>query len=119
MIVADTSYWIDHWKVANLAFARQLADGDVLMHPFVLGELALGSLRNRLDTISDLRAMLTLPPASHEEVMVLIEARRLYSRGIGYVDSHLLAAALLAGSVKLLTGDRRLHAAAEQLGIAA
>ena len=119
MIVADTSYWIDHWRLADLDFARRLMDGEVLMHPFVLGELALGSLRNRRATIADLLDMHSLRPASHDEVMQLIEGRQLYSRGIGYVDVHLLAAALIDGSVKLLTRDRRLHAAAEQLGVAA
>lgn len=119
MIVADTSFWIDHWKLANLDFTRRLIEGEVVMHPFVLGELALGSIKNRHSTIADLLAMNPLRPASHDDVMHLIEAKQLYSRGIGYVDLHLLAATLIDGSVKLLTRDRRLHDAAERLGIAA
>jgi len=119
MIVADTLFWINHWKVANLDFTRRLLDGDVVMHPFVLGELALGSIKNRTRTIADLNDMTALDPASHDEVMYLIETRQLYSRGVGYVDLHLLAAALAHGSVKLLTTDIRLGKAAEQLGIAA
>ena len=119
MIVADASTWIDHWKLADLNFVRLLMAKQVMMHPFVLGELALGSLKDRQRTIANLRDLMAIRPASHDEVLYLIETRRLFSRGIGYVDAHLLASCLIAGNCKLLTHDRRLREAAEQLGIAA
>lgn len=119
MIVADASTWIDHWKLASLDFARLLMAKQVMMHPFVLGELALGSLKDRQITIVRLGELQALLPASHPEVMHMIEAHRLFNRGIGYVDTHLLAACLLHGNCKLLSHDRRLRETAEQLGIAA
>ncbi|HEY0032965.1 MAG TPA: PIN domain-containing protein, partial [Devosia sp.] len=106
-------------RLSNLDFTRSLLDGDVVMHKSVLGELALGSLRNRKSTVADLEALTSLDTAPHDEVMRLIEARELYSRGIGYVDLHLLAAALAHGGVKLLTRDKRLGETAALLGIAA
>ena len=119
MIVADSSVWIDHWRVADLNFRRLLMDKRVVMHPYVLGELALGSLKDRRQTIADLSDLMSLRPASPQEVLHLIEVNRLFSRGMGYVDLHLLAAALLHGDCQLLTRDRRLREAAEQFGIAA
>lgn len=109
MIVADTAFWINHWKVANLDFSRRLMDGEVVIHLFVLGKLALGGIKHRHTTITDLNAMIVLRVVSHGHVMQLIETRRLYSRGVGYVDMHLFAATLVDGSVKLLTTDMQLH----------
>lgn len=119
MILADSSIWIDHFRIANLQFSRLLDTDKVLMHPFVLGELAMGSIRNRAMTIADLRTYEFAPLASADEVLVLIESASLFSRGIGYIDTHLLAACLIHGDCALLTRDGRLQKAAEQLGIAA
>lgn len=119
MILTDSSIWIDHFRMANLTFARLVTDGEVLIHPFVLGELALGSLKGRQKTIADLADLGSVKVASPEDVLYLIERHGLFSRGIGYVDTHLLAAAVLHGSTRVLTRDRRLREAAEQLGIAA
>src|SRR5690349_17766568 len=113
MIVADASTWIDHWKLANLDFVRLLVAKQVMMHPYVLGELALGSLKDRANTIARLGELQTVRAASHAEVMYLIETHRLFNRGIGYVDTHLLAACLLDGHCKLLSRDRRLRETAE------
>ena len=119
MILADTSVWIDHFRITNLQVGKAIADRRLLMHPFVIGELALGSLQQRQRTISQLLDFRTLPVAATENILDLIERATLFGRGLGYVDAHLLASCMLAGNCKLLTRDRRLHDAAEQLGIAA
>ena len=119
MILADSSIWIDHFKVTNLALVRAIREQQLRLHPYVIGELALGSLHQRDLAIGRLNLFRQLPVAQHQDVMILIEERRLFSRGIGYVDTHLLASCLIAGNCKLLTRDRRLRETAEQLGIAA
>lgn len=119
MILADKSVWISHWRVTDLSFARRLIERQIVMHPFVLGELAMGSVRNRRQTLADLGDFYTLHPAPHAEVMALIEAESLFSRGFGHIDMHLMAAALANPPVKILTRDGRFLRAAEQLGVAA
>jgi predicted nucleic acid-binding protein len=119
MILADSSIWIDHFKLANLALSRALDDDKVLMHPYVLGELALGSLRDRHRTLSNFKAYDYAPVAHSNEVLSLIENATLFNRGLGYVDAHLLASCLIHGDCRLLTRDRRLRETAEHLGIAA
>ena len=119
MILADTSIWIDHFKTPNLLVSRAIIDERLYMHEFVVGELSLGSLRQRPKTLRDLAKFADAPIARHAQVLDLIERAPLHGRGLGYVDAHLLASCLLAGNCKLLTRDRRLREAAEQLGIAA
>jgi predicted nucleic acid-binding protein len=119
MILGDTSIWISHFKTANLDLVRALNADELVMHAFVLGELALGSLHSRRQTLLDLNTFEPAPVARHDDVMTMIEMRQLYSRGIGYVDAHLLASCLLSGNCKLLTRDRRLHDTAVLLCVAA
>ena len=119
MIIADTSVWIDHFKVANFELSQALDADRVLMHNFVLGELALGSLRNRGTTLANFAAYDFAPVAAASAVLELIESSKLFARDIGYIDAHLLASCLQHGDCKLLTRDKRLRACAEQLGIAA
>jgi predicted nucleic acid-binding protein len=119
MILADTSIWIDHFRAPNLALSRAIFDERIYMHEFVVGELALGSLRSRPGTLAQLAKFADAPVVQHGQVLDLIERAPLYNRGLGYVDAHLLASCLMVGNCKLLTRDRRLHAAAQQLGIAA
>jgi predicted nucleic acid-binding protein len=119
VILVDTSVWVDHLRAANPALARLLDRGEVLGHPFVVGEIALGDLRQR-ERI--LRALLRLPSAAvatHAEVLHFVEARALFARGVGYVDVHLLAAASLTAGARLWTHDKRLHELALGLGLAA
>lgn len=118
MILLDTSVWIDHLRQGEPRLVELLAKGEVLVHPFVVAEVALGSLARRDSVIAILEALPQAPVALHEEVMALIEDERLYGLGIGHVDVHLLASARLAGAA-LWTRDRRLNAAAERLGVAA
>lgn len=118
MILVDTSVWIDHLRRADEALTDLLDNANVLAHPFVTGELALGSLRQREIIIG---ALLDLPQAivaDDTEILGFIGQHALHARGIGYVDAHLLAAARLTG-VKLWTRDRRLRAIARELDVAA
>ncbi|SFV35314.1 hypothetical protein SAMN05216456_2119 [Devosia crocina] len=82
MILADTSVWTNHWVVTDLGFARLLVERQILMHPFVLGELAMGSLKNRRSTLAGLRDLHVVPTAPDEDVLMLVEAHSLFSRGI-------------------------------------
>ena len=117
MILIDTSVWVEHLRSRNSTLVSVLERGAVLMHPFVLGEVALGNLGQReliLDSLSNL-PMATM--ASDGEVLGYINAARLWGLGIGYVDAHLLASARLTPDASLWTRDRRLDAAAEALGL--
>ena len=119
MILVDTSVWVEHLRSASAILSALLDDGGVLGHPFVLGELALGNLRQRDDILRVLRRLPQATSASHPEVLQFIDREALYGRGIGYVDAHLLAAARLTAGSKLWTRDRRLQAVAGHLGLAA
>jgi len=119
VILVDTSVWVGHLRDGNERLSALLGSGQVLGHPFVIGELALGHIRQR-DPI--LHAYRRLPPvtvAADEEVLRFIDLEALFGRGIGYVDAHLLAATRLTPGAKLWTHDRRLHAVAAKLGLAA
>ena len=95
-----------------------LNENQVLVHPFVIGELALGNLRNREELLSLLGGLPVTPVATDDEVLFFVERHRLMGRGIGYVDAHLLAAATLAGHMPLWTSDRRLLDVAAGLNLA-
>jgi len=119
MILVDTSVWVDHLRAGNERLRALLNGGEVLGHPFVIGELALGNLRRRDAFLSDLRDLPRATIASDEEVLRLIDRQTLFGRGIGYIDAHLLAAARLTAGSKLWTYDRRLQAVAATLDLAA
>jgi len=115
VILADTSVWINYFRAGDLAFAERVSRRQIAMHPFVLGELACGALPSRGRTIADLRTLPMIAVASDDEVLHVLEARRLYGTGLGWTDLHLLASAMLAG-VRLATRDRALAMAARGLG---
>lgn len=115
MILVDTSVWIDHLRSGEPELANALERGQVLMHPFVLGELACGNLQNREEVLGLLGDLPAAPTATDPEVLGLIERRNLMGRGIGYIDVHLLASAALSDLGRLWTRDRRLAAAATEL----
>lgn len=117
MILADTSIWIDHLKSTDTRFEALLDARQVAMHPFVLGELAMGSLRGRTKFLQRLEEMPKVVRANDYLVLQLVETQQLYSRGLTYIDAHLLAAVRLADDFKLLTRDARLLAAATRLGV--
>lgn len=118
MILVDTSVWVDHLRSGDVALAAQLDAGHVLTHPFVIGELACGNLRNRREVLDLLGRLPSAPTASHAEALEFLERRALMGRGIGFVDVHLLASAALAGPVRLWTRDRRLATIALELDLA-
>jgi len=93
-----------------------LNSGEVVTHPFIIGELACGNLRNRTEILNLFSALPTLKIASHTEALHLVEARSLYGKGIGWIDIHLLSSSLL-NRTPLWTRDKKLHAAAKTLGI--
>lgn len=117
MILVDTSVWVDHFRTGNRKLVGLLDEEQVLTHPFVIGELACGSLRNRAEVLALLEALPGTGLAEHREVLEFVERQRLYGRGIGWVDAHLLAAARLAGAA-LWTLDRPLLKVASTLAIA-
>jgi predicted nucleic acid-binding protein len=116
MILVDTSVWIDHFRRGDFELTALLAARQVEVHPFVIAELALGSLKDRSKVLQYLSGMPKAKVASHEEVMHMVETRGLFGQGIGYVDAHLLASALL-GNSQLLTKDKRLLCAARPLSV--
>ena len=118
MILVDTSVWIDHLRRGNDRLAALLEAGEVLGHPFVTGEIACGSLRNRREILSLMEALPQALTADHDEVLRFLESQRLMGRGLGYVDVHLLASVKLHGAM-IWTLDRRLAEMAGRLDVAA
>ena len=116
MILADTSVWIQHFRQGEPKLASNLSEGLVLMHPFISGELSCGTLKNRAAILSDLNALPPAKIASDAEVLQLIEGRRLWGRGLGWIDMHLLASAMLS-HCDFRTFDKRLGHAAKELGL--
>jgi hypothetical protein len=119
MILVDTSIWVDHLRANDGMLAGLLETGLVLMHPFVLGELALGHLRPREIVLRDLTNLPRATVATHAEIMHFIERNALYGLGVGFVDIHLLAAVRLTEGASIWTRDKRLGSLASQLGLAA
>ena len=117
MILVDTSVWVDHLRSGVPLLANLLQEGEILIHPWVIGEIACGNLRNRQQVLDLLLGLPTALVASDSEVLLLIERGNLMGRGIGYVDAHLLAAAKLSRCA-LWTQDRRLAVVAQEQGLA-
>lgn len=115
MILVDTSVWIDHLRFGNATLAEMLEEERVLLHPFVIGEIACGNLRNRARVLANLEALPVATSADHEEVVKLVEGHKLWGKGIGWIDAHLLASALVSGC-RLWTLDKRLDRAAAIVG---
>jgi predicted nucleic acid-binding protein len=117
LILADTSIWIDHLRSGNKEMRKHLGQGHIVIHPFIIAELALGSLAERTKTLALLDLLPQVRVAQLSEVRLTIEARRLYSLGIGLTDAHLIASVFINPSTLLWTRDKRLRTAAEALGI--
>ncbi len=116
-MLVDTSVWIDHFRRPNADLEWLLDDGRVSTHPFVIGELACGSLTRRADVLRLIAALPFVPVATQDEVLAFVERQRLQGTGLGWIDVHLLASARLARQ-SLWSADRRLRTAALRLGLA-
>jgi predicted nucleic acid-binding protein len=117
LILVDTSVWIDHLHQAIPALVEALESGAVLSHPFVLGEIACGELKQRRQFLELLAQLPSSVTATDDEALRLIERYRLSGKGIGYIDVHLLAAVMLTEGAKLWTRDKRLQSIAAELRI--
>lgn len=116
MILVDTSVWIEHFRRGEPTLVERLMEGTVLMHPYVCGELACGNLKGRAAVLADLRALPEAKAVPDSEVFLLIEDFGLWGKGLGWIDAHLLAAALIS-QCGFWTLDKRLDRAAHQLGL--
>lgn len=116
MVLVDTSVWVSHLREGNLRMVSLLNDGDVVCHPFIIGELSCGNFRNRLEILLLLHSLPMVGQTEHEEVLQFVEGNDLMGKGLGYVDVHLLASAVLFG-VLIWTLDKKLQAASSKLGV--
>jgi predicted nucleic acid-binding protein len=119
VILVDTSVWVDHLRAADKRLSGLLESARVLTHPLVIGELALGNLRQRDLILERLRDLPQVNVATQQEVLHFIRQNALFGQGIGYIDAHLLASVRLTAGVSLWTRDKRLLAVAEHLAMAA
>ncbi|HXH92020.1 MAG TPA: type II toxin-antitoxin system VapC family toxin [Thermoanaerobaculia bacterium] len=117
MIIVDTSVWIDHLHKAVPLLGDTLENGDVATHPFVIGEIACGEIARRQEVLTLLSTLPSAVVATDEEALHFIEHYRLMGKGIGYIDAHLLASAMLTNGATLWTRDKRLNAIATKLQI--
>jgi predicted nucleic acid-binding protein len=116
LILVDTSVWVDHLRRGDARLVALLESASVAIHPFVVGEIACGSLADRKTVLELLQDLPMTGVAEADELLAFIERHRLYGKGIGYVDAHLLAAVALTEGATLWTRDKRLRAAAQTLG---
>ena len=114
MTLVDTSVWINHLREGNDELRRLLNGGEVLCHPFIIGELACGTMKNRSEVLELLKALPQTTVAEHDEVVKFVNDRRLYGQGLGWIDVHLLASVSIS-KVAIWTRDRALKRATERL----
>jgi predicted nucleic acid-binding protein len=119
VILVDTSVWIDHLRSPDVQLQKLLQHDEVVTHPFVRLELALGSIATREKVLADLALLPQAPIAATDELFSLVELRRLYRRGIGITDLHLLCSSLFDKSISIWTRDRRLGDLADEFGLRA
>jgi hypothetical protein len=118
MILVDTSVWIDHLRKSNIALQKLLDSGQVLCHPFIIGEIAMGNLKRRNVILSALQDLPKVVAAHNDEVMRFVSDRALFGLDIGYIDAHLLASVRLTPEALLWTRDQRLLETSEKLSFA-
>ena len=116
MVLVDTSVWISHLRDGNACLENLLNDGHVICHPFIIGELACGHLKNRAEILSLLQALPTATNADDEEVLRFTENYLLMGKGLGYIDMHLLASAVLS-KIPLWTFEKKLHEVSVKIGL--
>lgn len=118
MILVDTSVWIDHLRASDAHLSTRLSQAKVVMHPMVLGELACGNLQDRQTLVALWRNLPQLAGVTDAEALYFLDQNRLWGRGIGYIDLHLLAAVALSAQARLWTRDKQLRKTAQQIGLA-
>ena len=116
MILVDTSVWVDHLRYGRKDLAGRLEQGAVACHPYVVGELACGSIINRVEILGTLQELPMVLVAEQEEILEFLERERLYGCGLGWIDAHLLASARLSGC-SVWTLDKAMAAAAIELEV--
>jgi predicted nucleic acid-binding protein len=116
MVLVDTSVWVSHLREGNVGLEKLLNDGEVVCHPFIVGELACGNLRNRYEIFSYLQSLPMTILAEDDEVLKFIEDNQLMGKGLGYIDVHLMASAVLT-DVSLWTLDKTLDKLTKKIGI--
>lgn len=116
MVLVDTSVWVAHLRDGNIGLKTLLDDSRVVCHPFIVGELACGNLKNRSEILALLHALPMALHAEHDEVMQFIDEHRLMGKGLGYIDMNLIASAMLT-NVPLWTLDKRLNGVLSELKI--
>jgi len=116
MVLVDTSIWVDHLRKSSPRLRDMLDDGDVVTHPFVIGELACGNLKNRREILALLHSLPVAPCAEDDEILFFLEKHSLTGRGLGLIDMHLLASSQMSKH-PLWTKDKRFKSAAEDLGL--
>jgi predicted nucleic acid-binding protein len=119
VILVDTSVWIDHLRRPDVKLQKLLQNDEVVTHPFVRLELALGSIATRDKVLADLALLPQAPIAATDELFSLVELRRLYRKGIGITELHLLCSGLFDKSISIWTRDRRLGEIADEFGLRA
>jgi predicted nucleic acid-binding protein len=119
MILADTSIWVDYLRGGNPKMSMLLGGGQIVMHPCIVAEIALGSLHNRQKRLEEMEALLEVRVAQLSEVRKMIEARTLYSKGIGLTAAHLIASCLMTPGTQLWTRDSAMEKAAKAVGVIA
>ncbi len=119
MLLIDTCVWVDLFDRGDERVREQLAVGLVLIHPYIIGELAMGNMRQRDQTIEQLMTLAIAMPLRHYQIMALIDRQELFGTGLQYVDAHLLGTAMTTNDCQLWTRDKRLRRVAERLGVAA
>lgn len=116
MVLVDTSIWVAHLRKGNRQLEQLLMDAEVICHPFIIGELACGTIKNRYEILSLLRSLPSAPVLEFDELMFFIDENQMMGIGIGFVDVHLLASARIAG-ISLWTTDKKLKSAAIKLSL--
>ena len=116
MVLVDTSVWVSHLREGSKELERLLNDGDVMLHPFIIGELACGNIKNRHKVLSLLQLLPMVIQVEHEEVLQFIEKNNLMGKGLGFIDAHLSASAILT-KVPMWTLDKKLDEINKKLNI--
>jgi len=116
VVIVDTSIWVTHLRQGSRHLSELLLDAQAVCHPFIVGELACGNIKNRVEFLSLLQSLPMAPTVSLDELLYFIDRHAVMGMGIGFVDAHLLASAQLS-STPLWTSDKKLKSAATKLEV--